>query len=88
MSTEGFLVQKSTDELLVIIGEKGELIKTSKGRHRLAAAQIAKVDRIPVKVRHIHQSWVEKQKKDWSSSGGLTEDITLSMQKIREMYSR
>ncbi|EFI34026.1 hypothetical protein Dthio_PD1365 [Desulfonatronospira thiodismutans ASO3-1] len=87
MSAEGFLAQKSNDELLVIIGEKGELIKTSRGRHRLAAAQITGIESIPVRVRHIHQSWVEMQKAGRAGKEGLAEDIALSMQKVREMYS-
>ena len=49
MKEYGYLEEKGKDDLLVIIGPQGELIKTSKGRHRLAAAQITGIKSIPVK---------------------------------------
>ncbi len=87
MSNSGYLPEKSRQELLIIIGPCGELIKTSKGRHRLAAARIAGVPVIPVKVRHIHADWINKNQPETGRGLTLEKKIITALDKIRRMHS-
>ncbi len=83
MKTEGFLPDKGRDELRVIIDPEGEILKTSKGRHRLAAAQIVGIDQIPVRVRHIHKKWIDRQTPARGQDITLKDKIIQAMDKVR-----
>ena len=86
MRTNGYLSDKSQEELQVIIGAKGELIKASKGRHRLAAAQITQIAVIPVRVRHIHADWINKNAQKADRALSFEDKIIIALDKTRQMY--
>ena len=85
MHQDGYLPEKGKDELGVIIGPDGELIKSSKGRHRLAAAQITGVKEIPVRVKHIHKQWVDSQKIR-TRSMDTSQLVKLALDRARAMH--
>lgn len=47
----------SMNEIGVSIGRNGRLIKHIRGRHRLAIAKIAEIDKVPVQVLVRHKKW-------------------------------
>jgi hypothetical protein len=63
MAERGYISNKNNPGL-VAIGRNGELIKTSRGRHRLSIAQLLGIKTIMVKVEFIHPEWMMKHYKD------------------------
>lgn len=61
MSCFGFKADVSKDQLGAVIDRDGGLIKSNKGLHRLAMAQVLGIQRIIVRVRAVHQRWWEHQ---------------------------
>lgn len=59
MEEKGYIPNKNNPGL-VAIGRNGELIKTSRGRHRLSIAQLLGIKSIMVKVEFIHPEWMMK----------------------------
>jgi len=86
MIQEGYLPEKAKDELGVIIGPDGALIKSSKWRHRLAAAQITGIKQIPVRVKHIHKKWVDSQKSPDQEVMDIRRQVKLALNRAREMH--
>ena len=80
MRAYGYLPEKGKDELRAIIGPDGQLIKSSKGRHRLAAAQIAGVESIPVRVKHIHKKWINTQQCCNQANISLKQKVVMALQ--------
>lgn len=58
----GYLPERANDHICVMIGRDGDLIKEVRGRHRLAIAQVFRVQEVVVLVRHVHPIWVRKQR--------------------------
>lgn len=87
MRQDGYLPEKGKDELGVIIGPDGSLIKSSKGRHRLAAAQITGIEKIPVRVKHIHRQWVDSHKIGEKKGTDIRKLVKLALGKASEMHS-
>jgi hypothetical protein len=61
MSEKGYIATGASDRIMIMIDHHGGIMKETKGRHRLAAAQIAGVASVPVKISHVHAAWVEAQ---------------------------
>jgi hypothetical protein len=62
MRERGYLATGSKDRITVMIDRDGSLFKETKGRHRLAAAMIARAKSVPVRISHVHAAWVEAQR--------------------------
>lgn len=62
MSCFGFKADVSKDQLGAVIDRDGGLIKSNKGLHRLAMAQVLGIQRITVRVRAVHQLWWQHHK--------------------------
>lgn len=58
---DGYNEEKAPGKVAVFIGPAGELVKESSGRHRLAAAQIVGLEKIPIRITHIHQEWIDSK---------------------------
>jgi hypothetical protein len=89
MSKNGYNSNLKQDELLVWIGSDGGLIKSIAGRHRMAAAKIVGAPFVPVRIRHIHQGWIEKVlERDVPAPKNLTiEELLHVVRKTKEKYS-
>jgi hypothetical protein len=61
MQEKGYVATGANDRIMIMIDGRGGIMKETKGRHRLAAAQIAGVRSVPVKVSHVHAAWVDAQ---------------------------
>jgi hypothetical protein len=57
----GYLPEKATDHICIMVGRNGELIKEVRGRHRLAIAQVFDVPLVVALVRHVHPLWVKSE---------------------------
>lgn len=87
MRANGYLPEKGNDELRAIIGPDGELIKSSKGRHRLSAAQLVGVKRIPMRVKCIHKKWVDSQQSRNQNDMTLKQKIILALRATEKKHS-
>lgn len=65
MAQEGYLPERTRDEIGVAISREGRLLKINRGLHRLAMAQRVGLPSIPVRVRCVHRLW-------WNSVVGNT----------------
>lgn len=61
MREKGYVATGASDRIMIMIDRRGGIMKETKGRHRLAAAQIAGVRSVPVKISHVHAAWVDAQ---------------------------
>jgi hypothetical protein len=61
MHEKGYVATGASDRIMIMIDRHGGIMKETKGRHRLAAAQIAGVRSVPVKISHVHAAWVDAQ---------------------------
>lgn len=61
MRDHGYLATGARDRITVMIDRDGGILKETKGRHRLAAAQIVGAPSVPVRVSHVHAAWVDAQ---------------------------
>jgi hypothetical protein len=61
MSEKGYVATGASDRIMIMIDHHGGIMKETKGRHRLAAAQIAGVRSVPVRISHVHAAWVQAQ---------------------------
>lgn len=61
MREKGYVATSARDRIMIMIDRRGGIMKETKGRHRLAAAQIAGVRAVPVKISHVHAAWVDAQ---------------------------
>jgi hypothetical protein len=61
MSENGYVATGASDRIMIMIDHHGGIMKETKGRHRLAAAQIAGVRSVPVRISHVHAAWVGAQ---------------------------
>lgn len=57
MQQHGYRDDLTDEELHVAVDRDGGLIKVNVGRKRLAAARLAGVARIPVRIAHVHADW-------------------------------
>ncbi len=82
MKKNGYLPEKSKDSIRVMIGRNGQIIKEGKGRHRLAIAKLLSIDKVIVKITHIHPKWLEKQQKTIQKSVPWIDLLNLSLKKL------
>lgn len=61
MREKGYVATGASDRIMIMIDHRGGIMKETKGRHRLAAAQIAGVRTVPIRISHVHAAWVEAQ---------------------------
>lgn len=61
MRDHGYLAGKSKDRITILIDRDGSILKETKGRHRLAAAQVVGAPSVPVRISHVHAAWVDAQ---------------------------
>jgi hypothetical protein len=61
MRENGYVATGASDRIMIMIDHRGGIMKETKGRHRLAAAQIAGVRTVPIRISHVHVAWVEAQ---------------------------
>jgi hypothetical protein len=61
MHERGYVATGASDRIMIMIDRHGGIMKETKGRHRLAAAQIVGVRSVPVKISHVHAAWVDAQ---------------------------
>lgn len=63
MRRDGFREDLETDddEINVALDRNGRLVKTNSGRKRLAAARLAGIPTIPVRIAHVHADWWQQQ---------------------------
>ncbi|MCH4564316.1 hypothetical protein MKP05_14480 [Halomonas sp. EGI 63088] len=64
MACFGFDMHEGKDRLGVTIDRHGRLIKTNKGLHRLAMAQVLGLAVVTVRVRSVHRQWWERHAGD------------------------
>ena len=57
MAANGYKSSLTQDELDVVISREGEILKISRGLHRLTMALHAGVPSVPVRVRAVHRLW-------------------------------
>ncbi|QAR32943.1 hypothetical protein EP073_05835 [Geovibrio thiophilus] len=60
LETHGYESSLEKDPVCAAVGRNGELIKTAKGLHRLAMAQVLGMRSIPVRIRGVHREWWER----------------------------
>lgn len=63
MAEHGYRDDLGDEELFVALDRDGRLIKVNVGRKRLAAAQLADVPSVPVRVAHVHADWWDEQRR-------------------------
>lgn len=61
MSERGYVATGASDRIMILIDGSGGILKETKGRHRLAAAQLAGVRSVPIRISHVHARWVAAQ---------------------------
>ncbi len=61
MARDGYVAASARDRIMILIDGDGGILKETKGRHRLAAAQIVGVPSVPVRISHVHADWVALQ---------------------------
>jgi hypothetical protein len=61
MQARGYIATTATDRITIMIDRDGGILKETKGRHRLAAAQIVGAPWVPVRISHVHTAWVAAQ---------------------------
>lgn len=61
MREHGYVATSARDRITILIDARGGIMKETKGRHRLAAAQIVGVPSVPVRISHVHAGWVTAQ---------------------------
>ncbi|TVR66675.1 MAG: hypothetical protein EA427_15760 [Spirochaetaceae bacterium] len=59
MEKNGYEIDRSPDHCRVMITAQGTLVKTQRGGHRFAAAQLTGVTSVPVIVFRIHRTWLK-----------------------------
>ncbi len=64
MACFGFDKHEGKDRLGVTIDRHGRIIKTNKGLHRLAMAQVLGLSEITVRVRSVHRQWWQRHAGD------------------------
>jgi hypothetical protein len=62
MRDHGYREQPGDDDINVAVTRDGSMVKTSAGRKRIAAARLAGVQRIPVRVANVHMAWWRMQR--------------------------
>jgi hypothetical protein len=87
MKNDGFIPDKGKDAIGVNIGPEGRLLKSSKGRHRLAAAQLVGVERVPVRVKCIHKKWVDSQQPGNRNDMTLKQKIIMALLATEKRHS-
>lgn len=88
MHKYGYNYNIEQDPILVWVGPSGELIKEKGGRHRMAAAIVTGVYKIPVEIKYVHETWVRSR---ILSCGKRSREITTgeireSLIEIHEIY--
>lgn len=78
MSCFGFKPGLGKDSLGIVIDRQGGIIKSNKGLHRLAMAQVLGIQRVTVRVRAIHQLWWEQHKGNTQGKSAL-ENVTAAL---------
>lgn len=86
MEEKGYLPNKNNPGL-VAIGRNGELIKTSRGRHRLSIAQLLGVKSVMVKVEFIHPEWMMKHYQGDQLSVEVLQNALKDIQSEHRHYS-
>lgn len=60
MARDGYIPDLSHDDIGLVIGRFGEIIKSSGGNHRLALAMVTGVQHVVASVRFVHRTWYQK----------------------------
>lgn len=88
MEAEGFRLKRWHDvksPIAVMIARDGSLLKKPNGRHRFAAARIAGLTRIPVKVNRVHRRWLERVGGGWYGRGAR--NLRAALREVQEQYT-
>lgn len=72
LQAHGYDSSLEKDPVCAAIDREGGLIKTSKGLHRLAMAQVLGMKSIPVRIRGVHREW-------WSKTAGNETDRNMKI---------
>jgi len=61
MAELGYVATGASHRIKILIDRNGDILEETKGRHRLAAAQIVGVASVPMQISHVHATWVDAQ---------------------------
>lgn len=83
--THDQLGTKPQDEIRILIDRDGEPLKFHNGHHRLAAARLFGIEKVPVYVQHVHRRWFDRCTERYS--GNFVEVINQGLRDLERSWS-